>query len=241
MGECDARMAGREVSIKPAAGVTLRGQLNPPIEGQARGVVAFAHGSGSSAYSPRNRQVAAALGTAGFATLLFDLLSPAEERDRAKVFAVDLLAERLVAATQWLRRQPETERLAIGYFGASTGSAAALLAAAELGAGVRAVVSRGGRPDLAEARLQDVLAPVLLVVGAADAQVLELNRHAQRALRCQNELQIVAGATHLFEEPGALDEVATLAVQWFARHLRERAPESGGTGGGRPRDPRSTR
>lgn len=219
----------REVAIEAAPGCVLSGDLAAPRGGRARGVVAFAHGSGSSRLSPRNRQVATVLNEAGFATLLFDLLTPREEVDRANVFDIPLLAQRLVAATHWLRRQPETARLALGYFGASTGSAAALLAAAELGAVVGAVVSRGGRPDLAQPRLGEVLAPVLLIVGGADADVLELNREAQRQLRCESELTVVPGATHLFEEPGALDRVAGLAVDWFTRHLRNGAspPEAG--------------
>jgi len=214
----------REVAIEAAPGCVLSGDLTVPWGAYARGIVAFAHGSGSSRLSPRNRQVASALNEAGFATLLFDLLTPREEVDRANVFDIPLLARRLVAATHWLRCEPETARLALGYFGASTGSAAALLAAAELRAGVCAVVSRGGRPDLAQPRLGEVLAPVLLIVGGADTAVLELNREAQRQLRCANELAVVPGATHLFEEPGALDRVARLAIDWFTQHLSEGAP-----------------
>jgi putative phosphoribosyl transferase len=217
-----------EVTIEAAPGVSLEGYLELPVERDARGVIAFAHGSGSSAASPRNRSVANTLREAAFATLLFDLLSPEEERDRENVFDVELLARRLLAATRWLRRQPDTARLALGYFGASTGSAAALLAAAKLGTGVRAVVSRGGRPDLAEARLGEVLAPVLLIVGEADTQVLELNQRAQVRLRCESELDVVARATHLFEEPGALQEVARLATRWFELHLAERPETHGG-------------
>lgn len=214
----------REAAIEAASGIVLSGDLTVPWGAYARGVVAFVHGSGSSRLSPRSRQVAQALNEAGFATLLFDLLTPHEEAERANVFDVLLLAERLVAATHWLRRQPETARLALGYFGASTGSAAALLAAAELQAGVCAVVSRGGRPDLAQPRLNEVLAPVLLIVGGADTTVLELNRQAQRRMSCENELTVVPGATHLFEEPGALDRVARLAIDWFTQHLPEGAP-----------------
>ncbi len=214
----------REVAIEAAPGVVLNGDLTVPWGAYARGVVAFAHGSGSSRLSPRNRQVAHALNEAGFPTLLFDLLTPREEADRANVFDIPLLAQRLVAATHWLRRQPETARLALGYFGASTGSAAALLAAAELRAGVCAVVSRGGRPDLVQSRLSDVLAPVLLIVGSADTTVLEFNRQAQRRMRCENELAVVPGATHLFEETGALDHVARLAIDWFTGHLSEGVP-----------------
>lgn len=214
----------REVTIEVAPGLLLSGDLTMPSGAPRRGVVAFAHGSGSSRLSPRNRQVARALNEAGFATLLLDLLTPREEIDRANVFDIRLLAQRLVAATYWLRRQPETSQLALGYFGASTGSAAALLAAAELSAGVGAVVSRGGRPDLAQERLAEVAAPVLLIVGGADEAVLELNRRAQRQLRCENELIVVPGATHLFEEPGALDRVARHAIDWFTRHLGQRVP-----------------
>jgi putative phosphoribosyl transferase len=213
-----------QVAIEAAPGIVLSGDLTVPWGAYSRGAVAFAHGSGSSRLSPRNREVAGALNEAGFATLLFDLLTPHEENDRANVFDIPLLAQRLVAATRWLRRQPETARLALGYFGASTGSAAALLAAAELRAGVCAIVSRGGRPDLAQPRLGDVAAPVLLIVGGADTAVLELNREAQRQLRCENELAVVPGATHLFEEPGALDRVARLATDWFTQHLCEGSP-----------------
>ncbi len=221
-----AGAVAREVAIEAAPGVVLRGDLTVPWGAYARGVVAFAHGSGSSRLSPRNRQVAHALNDAGFATLLFDLLTPREEADRANVFDIPLLARRLAAATHWLRRQPETARLALGYFGASTGSAAALLAAAELQAGVCAVVSRGGRPDLAQPRLSEVVAPVLLIVGGADTDVLELNQQAQRRMRCESEFAVVPGATHLFEEPGALDRVARLAIDWFTQHLREGAPSA---------------
>ncbi|HLM86024.1 MAG TPA: alpha/beta family hydrolase [Solirubrobacteraceae bacterium] len=214
----------REVAIEAERGLQLRGELTLPRGARGRGVVAFAHGSGSSRLSPRNRQVARALNQAGFATLLLDLLTASEEVDRRNVFDIALLAQRLVAATHWLHRQPETAQLALGYFGASTGSAAALIAAAELRAGVCAVVSRGGRPDLARERLAEVVAPVLLIVGGADEAVLELNREAQRRLRCESELVVVPGATHLFEEPGALDRVAEQAIDWFTRHLSAGAP-----------------
>ncbi|MEU9160191.1 phosphoribosyltransferase family protein [Streptomyces sp. NPDC048424] len=216
----DVRAAAVEVD---AGGLTLAGDLALPKGAGA--VVVFAHGSGSSRRSPRNRAVAAELNRARLATLLFDLLTPAEEADRANVFAIEPLAGRLAEATRWLRRRVP---LPIGYFGASTGAAAALWAAAEAAdgeadgdadAGIGAVVSRGGRPDLAGPRLAAVRAPTLLVVGGRDTTVLDLNREAQRALRCENRLEIVAGATHLFEEPGALDEVAALARDWFARHL----------------------
>ena len=155
----------------------------------------------------------------GFATLLFDLLTPEEELNRANVFDIPLLGRRLAAATGWLRGQPETSQLTLGYFGASTGAAAALIAAADLGHQVSAVVSRGGRPDLAAPRLGEVTAPTLLIVGGLDDQVLELNRQAQRQLYCTNDLEVVVGATHLFEEPGTLEAVARLASDWFARHV----------------------
>ena len=190
--------------------------------------------SGSSRLSPRNRPVAARLRDDGLATLQFDLLSPEESRERANVFDVELLAVRLLAATAWCREQASCRGLAIGYFGASTGAAAALWAAAEDG-DIRAVVSRGGRPDLAAERLGAVGAPTLLVVGSRDPVVLDLNERAARLLRAEHEIVVVPGATHLFEEPGTLDEVARLAGAWFTRHLA--APR-----GRLPRDfPRSTR
>ncbi|MFG2482960.1 phosphoribosyltransferase family protein [Streptomyces virginiae] len=197
-----------------AGGPVLVGDLALP-EG-AGAVVVFAHGSGSSRRSPRNRSVAADLNRAGLATLLLDLLTPDEEADRANVFDIETLARRLAEATAWLRRR---ESLPAGWFGASTGAAAALWAAGETGADIGAVVSRGGRPDLAGERLATVRAPTLLIVGGRDSTVLDLNRRAQRELRCENRLEIVPGATHLFEEPGALDEVARLAGDWFTRHL----------------------
>lgn len=214
----------REIAIEVSPDLVLSGELTVPWGASGRGVVAFAHGSGSSRLSPRNRQVASALNEAGFATLLFDLLTAREEVDRDNVFDIPLLAQRLVAATHWLRCQRETAHLAVGYFGASTGSAAALLAAAELRAGVCAVVSRGGRPDLAQERLGEVVAPVLLIVGGADTAVLKLNREARRRLCCESELAVIPGASHLFEEPGALEAVATLAIDWFTQHLGEGAP-----------------
>ncbi|MFG2973595.1 phosphoribosyltransferase family protein [Streptomyces sp. NPDC048331] len=197
-----------------AGGLLLAGDLALP-EG-AGAVVVFAHGSGSSRHSPRNRSVAADLNRAGLATLLLDLLTPDEEADRANVFDIETLARRLAEATAWLRRR---ESLPTGWFGASTGAAAALWAAGETGADIGAVVSRGGRPDLAGERLTAVRAPTLLIVGGRDSTVLDLNRRAQRELRCENRLEIVPGAGHLFEEPGALDEVARLAGDWFTRHL----------------------
>ena len=201
-----------------AGEVDLQGDLTLPPD--PAGVVAFAHGSGSSRLSPRNRRVAASLVDAGLGTLLFDLLVPGEELDRANVFDIPLLAGRLLAATRWLREAPGTAALPLGYFGASTGAAAALWAAAEAQDEVGAVVSRGGRPDLAGERLALVGAPTLLIVGGADEVVLELNREAMRLLRCERELVVVPGATHLFEEPGTLDAMAVEAKRWFVQHLR---------------------
>ncbi|MFB7358623.1 alpha/beta family hydrolase [Streptomyces gardneri] len=198
----------------PATGATLAGRLAVP-DG-ATGIVLFAHGSGSSRHSPRNRAVADVLNHAGLGTLLFDLLTEAEATDRARVFDTPLLAGRLASATDWLAGRPEGGELPLGYFGASTGAAAALWAAADPASGVAAVVSRGGRPDLAGEHLAGVRAPTLLVVGGRDALVLDLNRRAQALLRCENRLTVVPGATHLFEEPGALEEVAELATDWFA-------------------------
>ncbi|MGN9787092.1 dienelactone hydrolase family protein [Nonomuraea sp. ZG12] len=197
--------------------VEVSGQLVVPD--QARGVVLFVHGSGSSSRSPRNRYVAGALNEAGLGTLLFDLLTPEEEADRANVFDIELLAGRLLQATDRVREEPTAAGLPIGYFGASTGAGAALWAAAEPGVEVAAIVSRGGRPDLAGARLADVRAPTLLIVGGHDEQVVELNQEARRHLRCESRLEIVPGATHLFEEPGALERVAGLAGDWFTDRL----------------------
>jgi putative phosphoribosyl transferase len=195
----------------------LQGLLGVPP--QARGIVLFAHGSGSGRLSPRNQRVAAALREAGIATLLLDLLTEAEEIDRANVFDIDLLAQRLGEATDWVHLNVETALLPLGYFGASTGAGAALMAAAHPRHRPAAVVSRGGRPDLAGDVLEDVRAPTLLIVGSHDPQVLELNRRAMARMRCQNVLSIVPGASHLFEEPGTLDEVIRLAVAWFREHL----------------------
>jgi dienelactone hydrolase len=213
--------------ISAGRGVTLNGDLAVPP--QARGIVAFAHGSGSSRLSPRNREVARALNAAGFATLLLDLLTEDEERDRANVFDIPLLASRLVGASDWLAARGELAELSLGYFGASTGAAAALAAAAELGERVGAVVSRGGRPDLAP-DLAAVRAPTLLIVGSDDREVLELNRQAQRQLRCANELAVIPGATHLFQEPGALEQVSRLAIDWFRSRLRPRQLHTSTTG-----------
>jgi putative phosphoribosyl transferase len=203
--------------IVHAGPVELAGHLTAP--GGGHGLVVFAHGSGSSRQSPRNRYVADELNAAGLGTLLFDLLTPAEEADRRNVFDIALLAARLIEVTRWLRAEPDVGGRPLGYFGASTGAAAALSAAAELGRDVAAVVSRGGRPDLAGRRLALVTAPTLLIVGGHDPVVLDLNRAAQRQLRCENRLAIVPGATHLFEEPGTLAQVARLAAAWFIGHL----------------------
>ncbi|MGV0652548.1 alpha/beta family hydrolase [Mycolicibacterium thermoresistibile] len=200
-----------------AGGVTVTGHLTVP--GQPIGVVVFAHGSGSGRHSPRNRYVADVLRRAGLATLLFDLLTPDEELDRANVFDIGLLAERLVGVTQWLAAQPETAALPVGYFGASTGAGAALVAAADPRVQVAAVVSRGGRPDLAGQALGKVRAPTLLIVGGRDRFVLELNHQARAAIPAVCEIAVIPGATHLFEEPGALDQVAELARDWFTDHL----------------------
>jgi putative phosphoribosyl transferase len=206
-----------------AARVLLEGNLTLP-EG-ARGIVLFAHGSGSSRFSPRNCYVAQQLNREKLATLLVDLLSPEEEavdlRTARLRFNIGLLAERLVGVTDWLVRQPDTRPLRIGYFGASTGAAAALVAAAERPQIVRAIVSRGGRPDLAGPAFACVEAPTLLIVGGDDMPVIELNRAALAQLRCEKRLVIVPGATHLFEEPGALDEVARLAREWFQQYLAQ--------------------
>ena len=198
-------------------GVRLEGDLAIPKD--ALGVVLFAHGSGSSRLSPRNQLVADRLRKARIGTLLFDLLTEEEAADRDNVFDIDFLAHRLSDATRWLRGRRESKDYPLGYFGASTGAAAALVAAAQDHA-IRAVVSRGGRPDLAMRQLGDVRAPTLLIVGGNDYGVIELNEKAYRALRCVKSLKIVPGATHLFEEPGTLEEVSDLAAEWFNRHLK---------------------
>jgi len=198
-----------------------RNELDGLLRGPAapQGLVIFAHGSGSSRFSPRNTYVAQHLQSAGMATLLFDLLTEAEAGDRAKVFDIALLAGRLREAVDWARVDGDVKSLPIGLFGASTGAAAALVATANAPEAVRAVVSRGGRPDLAGDSLRRVRAPTLLIVGGADDIVLQLNRAALKALACEKALEIVPGATHLFEEPGALDEVIKAAVAWFKRYL----------------------
>lgn len=207
----------REVVI-PAGGHRLAGHLTVPRP--VAGLVVFAHGSGSSRHSPRNRLVAGALNEAGMGTLLFDLLTANEELDRANVFDVALLGERLAAATAWLQSDPEAGGLPLGYFGASTGAAAALWAAAEPQARIAGIVSRGGRPDLAGERLGAVRAPTLLIVGGHDDVVIELNQQARARLRCPSRLEIVPGATHLFSEPGALEAVCHLARDWFMTCFR---------------------
>lgn len=201
----------------PADGVTLEGALVIPRE--ARGVVLFAHGSGSSRHSPRNNYVARVLQDGALGTLLIDLLTEREDATYETRFDIDLLARRLTATTEWLGEQPATQHLDMGYFGASTGAAAALRAAADVGSRIKAIVSRGGRPDMAESALDRVQAPTLLIVGGRDDVVIELNRRAFDRLRGVKELVIVPGATHLFEEPGALEEVARLAARWFGRYL----------------------
>ncbi|HSK19186.1 MAG TPA: dienelactone hydrolase family protein [Longimicrobiales bacterium] len=216
--------AARAVHID-AAGVTLEGDLTVP--GGATGVVVFAHGSGSSRFSPRNRMVARTLHDAGMATLLVDLLTPEEElvddRTRQLRFDIPLLADRLAAVTDWTGSHRGTADLTIALFGASTGAAAALIAAALRPEGVAAVVSRGGRPDLAGEMLARVQSPTLLIVGGLDEQVIELNRAALARLRCEKQLVIVSGATHLFEEPGTLEQVAGLARDWFAARFPKSA------------------
>jgi len=220
MSATEQSVEERLVRVK-AGSATLEGNLNLP-EG-ARAVVLFAHGSGSSRFSSRNRYVARVLNEAKLATLLIDLLTPEEEATDQRTahlrFDIRLLAGRLVSATDWLTQNVDTRHLSIGYFGASTGAAAALVAAAERPEVVHAVVSRGGRPDLAGAALPRVRAPTLLIVGGDDVQVIELNRAALALLRCEKQLVIIPGASHLFEEPGALDEVARLAREWFRQHL----------------------
>jgi putative phosphoribosyl transferase len=230
-GPREDRVSEELVVRVPAAGVSLDGNLVVPDD--ARGVVLFAHGSGSSRHSPRNRYVAAKLREAGLATLLVDLLTPDEERADLVTghlrFNIGLLARRLVAATDWLARAPETHGLRVGYFGASTGGGAALVAAAERPEVVDAVVSRGGRPDLASVALPLVRAPTLLIVGERDEQVIGLNEQAMARMRAPVRLEIVPRATHLFEEPGALEQVARLARDWLAQHLAPSTTATAGT------------
>jgi predicted alpha/beta-hydrolase family hydrolase len=210
----------REVMI-PLNSITLQGELNVPAGG--KGIVIFAHGSGSSRHSPRNQYVAQVIHQAGIGTLLFDLLTQEEERidlrTRHLRFDIGLLAQRLVEATEWVEKQKDTSHLRIGYFGASTGGGAALVAAAELGDRISAVVSRGGRPDMAGEALPQVVSPTLLIVGGFDDVVIRLNEEALSKLQCVKEMKIVSDATHLFEEPGKLEEVALTAADWFGRYL----------------------
>jgi putative phosphoribosyl transferase len=217
------------IEVKIQAGqAVLSGNLNIPDGATA--LVLFAHGSGSSRHSPRNQFVARTLNNSGLATLLFDLLTPDEElidvRTAELRFNIGLLAERLVHATRWARQEQQTCDLRIGYFGSSTGGGAALVAAAKLPQDVGAVVSRGGRPDLAGEALPKVQAPTLLIVGGNDDIVIELNEQARDQMRCEVKLEIVPGATHLFEEPGALEQVAKLASDWFVSHLGGKAASS---------------
>ena len=217
-----------EISVR-AGSLTLPGTLTLPAN--ARGVVLFAHGSGSSRHSPRNRYVSQELVGAGIGTLLFDLLTPAEDSGYSIRFDIGLLTSRLLAATDWAMREGATAPLSLGYFGASTGAAAALAAAAEYGTRIAAVVSRGGRPDLAGAdALARVSAPTLLIVGGEDDVVIELNRAAYARLSCPKELEIVPAATHLFEEPGTLERVATDAAAWFERWLVKQGEQGAGAG-----------
>jgi len=216
-------LTAREVVIGPLG---LAGTLHVPAAASA--LVVFAHGSGSSRFSPRNMAVAEALNGQGMATLLFDLLTPDEEQNRANVFDIPLLAERLIAVVGWIDRQPELARLPLGLFGASTGAAAALVAAARLGSRVGAVVSRGGRPDLAAAALDDVTAATLLIVGGLDFVVIELNEQAFARLKAPKAFEIVPGATHLFPEPGTLDVVIEQAARWLKTHLGSRVCRNAG-------------
>jgi putative phosphoribosyl transferase len=203
----------------PAGTATIEGMLDIPE--RATGLVLFAHGSGSSRHSPRNNYVAGVLRQAGIGTLLMDLLTMEEDRDYAQRFDIGLLTQRLLAAANWVGAQEFTRDLSLGFFGASTGAAAALEAAALLGADAKAVVSRGGRPDLASRQsLMSVTAPTLLLVGGEDGIVIDLNRQAYAQLRCEKKLHIIPGATHLFEEPGTLEQVASLAAGWFRNQLQ---------------------
>lgn len=213
----------------PLGKAQLEGELNIPAG--ASGVVLFAHGSGSSRHSPRNKYVARILHESFIGTFLFDLLTREEEEEekytRHLRFDIDLLAERLVYTTNWIKEHAEVQNLPLGYFGSSTGAAAALVAAAELGEQVAVVVSRGGRPDLAADSLPRVKAPTLLIVGGHDEQVIGLNWQAYRELRCEKKVEIVEGATHLFEEPGALEKVARLAAEWFKKQFESKAQTVG--------------
>jgi putative phosphoribosyl transferase len=216
-------LTSMESALKiPVGSVEVEGSLFLPSD--AKGVVVFAHGSGSSRFSPRNQYVAKEFNKASMGTLLFDLLTADEEEEDAVTaeyrFNISLLTQRLMGATEWLKNDAQTKNLALGYFGASTGAAAALIAAAKLPGDVAAVVSRGGRPDLAGEYLAQVRAPMLLLVGGWDEEVIGLNRQAQSQMTNENKLVIIPGATHLFEEPGKLEEVAKFSTEWFKRFLR---------------------
>jgi pimeloyl-ACP methyl ester carboxylesterase len=232
MNHSDTRTVDEQLVSVAAGEVTLTGNLSVPEDAQA--VVLFAHGSGTGRHSSRNRHVARLLNEGGLATLLIDLLTVEEDlidmRTARLRFDIELLSERLVGATDWLTQSPDTSHLPIGYFGASTGAAAALVAAALRPDVIDAVVSRGGRPDLAGVALTRVRAPTLLIVGGDDVQVVQLNREALAYLRCEKQLVMVPGATHLFEEPGALDGVARLARDWFQRHLVSARQPAAGAG-----------
>jgi putative phosphoribosyl transferase len=221
-----------EVGI-PTGSVTLTGELMVPAG--ARGVVLFAHGSGSSRHSPPSQFVARIIRNAGFGTLIFDLLTLREEEDerwtRHLRFNIELLSQRLMGATRWIKSDQRTAKLPCGYFGLSTGAAAALVAAARLGKQIGAVVSRGGRPDLAEGSLSEVRSPTLLIVGELDTQVIGLHSAPFNKLHCEKQMAIVPGATHLFEEPETLEQVASLAVDWFQRHLIGSANARAGSNG----------
>ncbi len=208
----------------PIDGMMLEGILVVPK--RARGLVIFAHGSGSSRKSPRNNFVARELRNQGIGTLLFDLLSEEEDYVYENRFNIKLLAQRLTAATKWARQQPEAKGLEIGYFGSSTGSAAAIISAAGARSGISAIVSRGGRPDLAMSYLGMVKAPTLLIVGGDDDVVIDLNKQAYYNMQCEKEMEIIPGATHLFEEPGTLEAVAKLAAKWFRNHLKRAGRKS---------------
>ena len=223
-GEVDKEIPPRSFPLRiPCGRTSLEGDLVIPA--RANGLVLFAHGSGSGRHSSRSRGVAEVLQKAGIGTLLFDLLTPTEERDDAATgqlrFGINLLSHRLVRATEHLSAVPTAQGLGIGYFGASTGAAAALCAAADFGARIQAVVSRGGRPDLAGDSLRSVKAPTLLIVGERDEEVVQMNRQAYDQLTCQKSFEVVPGATHLFPESGALESVARLATAWFLKHLKK--------------------
>ena len=208
----------REELIKsPVGSINLESILDLPSD--AKAIIIFAHGTGSSRLSPRNRQVATFLNRQGFATLLFDLLTEQEDADYANRFDIGLLAVRLKAVTEWIQKSSQIKNLLIGYFGASTGAAAAIIAAAELPGSIKAVVSRGGRPDLADAALEKISSPLLLIVGGDDKEVISLNEIAANKVSAEKKISIIPGATHLFEEPGTLEQVATQAADWFKRYL----------------------